>query len=255
MRPQSGSEARMNTAPQTTSRPKILIFDEEACLVEALAYMLLKNGYQPLIASSRVECLDTLRTARPELILRDLFRPVEEGLEFCREICRTRKVPLIMLTTQASEEDCIQGLELCADDYVVKPFSMAVLLARIHSVLRRSKPSESPLPTSIKQGDFTYSAERRELLVRGEPVVLHAKQFKLLHYLMTPPDVVLSREALIQGVWGDTVGREVTLTSVDVYIRQIRERIEPDPAQPTHIVTVRGRGYLFIFGDEGSQSQ
>ncbi len=225
----------MNTASATPSRPKILIFDEEAPLVEALAYMLLKNGYQPLIASSKAQCLDLMRTAHPDLVLLDLFLPVEEGLEACRQICRQRAVPLIMLTTQASEEDCIQGLELCADDYVVKPFSMALLLARIRAVLRRSQRRELPSLPPVKEGDFVIVPETREVTVRGKRIILAAKQFRLLHFLATHPDCVLSRAELIQEVWGDTEDREVTLTSVDVYIRQLRELIELDASQPRHI--------------------
>ena len=249
----------MNTMLQTTSRPKVLIFDQEASLVEALAYVLLKNGYQPLLASSQAECLDLMRTARPDLVLLELSPPVEEGLEICREICRQSDAPLIMLTTQASEEDCIRGLRLCADDYVVKPFSMGVLLARIGSVLRRSTQTQQPallaaLPP-VERGGFVIIPEKKQVFVRGQQVPLALKQFQLLHFLAAYPDCVISRKELIQRVWGEALDREVTPSSVDVYVRQIRQRIERSSSKPRHILTVRGRGYKFSFDDEEDLSQ
>jgi DNA-binding response OmpR family regulator len=223
---------------------KILSIDDEPMIVESVSYNLKQEGYETLAAQDGETGLELALAEAPDLILLDLMLPGLNGMEVCRRIRKTSEIPIIMLTAKEGEIDRILGLELGADDYVVKPFSMRELLARIKSVLKRfgagPKAVESPNLTS---GDLVIDLLGHEVAVKGQNIDLSSKEFDLLRILANHPGQVLSREQLLNLVWGnDFYGDNRT---VDVHIRWLREKIEKDPGDPKYILTVRGVGYKF----------
>lgn len=227
---------------------RILVVDDERPLVESIRYSLEREGFTCTAAFRGDEGLDLAIRERPDLIILDLMLPGLDGLEVCRRIRRSSDVPIIMLTAKESEADRVAGLELGADDYVIKPFSMRELVARIRSVLRRSS-AVPPTPEVTTIGDIRLDRASRDVHVKSRRVELTAKEFDLLAFLMQNNGRVLTREVLLDRVWGsDFFGEPRT---VDVHIRWLREKIEPDPAVPRFIQTVRGVGYKFA--PEGTQ--
>jgi DNA-binding response OmpR family regulator len=223
---------------------RILVIDDEPMIVESVSYTLNQEGYEVQTAKDGEAGLELALTEEPDLILLDLMLPGLNGTEVCRQIRKVSEVPIIMLTAKEGEIDRILGLELGADDYVVKPFSMRELLARIKSVLKRvnavCKPAESQ---SLKNGDLVIDLLGHEVGVKGVKVDLSSKEFDLLRILANHPGQVLTREQLLNLVWGnDFYGDSRT---VDVHIRWLREKIEEDPGDPKYILTVRGVGYKF----------
>lgn len=221
---------------------RILIIDDERPLVESIRYNLEREGYAVSAAYGGPEGLDCAMRERPDLIILDLLLPGMDGLEVCRRIRRLSDVPIVMLTAKESEADRVAGLEIGADDYVIKPFSMRELIARVRSVLRRAVP-----PSAVAQvligGQVRLDRSAREVTVLNRGVDLTAREFDLLAYLMENTGRVLTRESLLNGVWGtDFYGDPRT---VDVHIRWLREKIETDPSRPAYIHTVRGVGYKF----------
>jgi len=225
---------------------RILVVDDEKTIVKGLKFSLEKEGYEVLAAFDGAEALSLFKKENPDLIVLDLMLPEVDGFEVCRRIRKGSEVPIIMLTARGEDIDKILGLELGADDYVTKPFNPRELTARIKAILRRSQ-----LPAGrdqigmqvIRLQDLQIDLFQRKVRVRDKEVDLTSKEFALLSLLASHPGRVFSREKLLEHVWGyDYYGDART---VDVHIRHMREKIEPDPATPQLILTVWGAGYKF----------
>ncbi len=243
-----GSARRLGMAePSYTARdmPKILIVEDEPSLVEALEFGLAADGYEAVSATDGADALAAFDRERPDLVLLDLMLPGMAGTEVCKHLRAKSAVPIIMLTARDSEIDKVVGLELGADDYVTKPFSMRELAARVRAVLRRGGEWDVPeLGGPLEASGVRIDPERYEVVVRGEPVELPPKEFALLELLVRNAGRVLTREVLIDRIWGaDYVGDTKTL---DVHIKRLRGRLERDPHEPTLILTVRGVGYKLV---------
>ncbi|HET8595922.1 MAG TPA: response regulator transcription factor [Intrasporangium sp.] len=220
---------------------RILIVEDEESFSDPLSYLLKKEGYDVAVADTGPAALSEFEQNGADLVLLDLMLPGLSGIDVCRQLRQRSSVPVIMLTAKDSEIDKVVGLELGADDYVTKPYSSRELLARIKAVLRRLAEPEELLPATMEAGPVRMDVERHTVTVRGEPVALPLKEFELLEMLMRNSGRVLTRMQLIDRVWGsDYVGDTKTL---DVHIKRLRSKIEEDPSNPVHIVTVRGLGY------------
>jgi DNA-binding response OmpR family regulator len=221
----------------------ILVVDDEPVLRETLAEALDADGFRVVTAADGREALSRFREHQPDLVVLDLMLPELSGIEVCRIIRAESGVPIVMLTAKTSELDKVVGLELGADDYVTKPFSLRELSARIRALLRRTEQlAEAPAPL-VELGALTLDLAGHRLLRDGERVPLKPKVFELLAYLLRHPGQVLTREQLLEHVWGyDYAGETRT---VDVHIHWLRAAIEPDPADPAYLHTVRGVGYVF----------
>jgi DNA-binding response OmpR family regulator len=230
---------------------KVLIVEDEPTLLETLEYNLTRQGYEVYTATDGLKALEVARQERPDAILLDIMLPGLDGLEVCRILRQEMSVPILMLTARTEEVDKIVGLEVGADDYLTKPFSMRELLARVKALLRRVRLIREELVAEdgavsaekLTFGDLTIDLARREVLLQGEALQLKPKEYELLVFLARNRGMVLSRDLILERVWGwDYDGGSRT---VDVHVRWLREKIEPDPAHPTRIVTVRGAGYRF----------
>jgi DNA-binding response OmpR family regulator len=220
----------------------ILVVDDEPTLRETLAEALDADGFRVITAADGSEALLRFREHHPDLVVLDLMLPELSGIEVCRIIRQESDVPILMLTAKSSEVDKIVGLELGADDYVTKPFSLRELSARIRALLRRTEPPMSEGPATVSLGDLTVDLAGHRLLRDGEPVPLKPKVFELLAFLVRHPGQVFSRERLLEQVWGyDYAGETRT---VDVHVHWLRAAIEPEPAAPSLVQTVRGVGYV-----------
>jgi DNA-binding response OmpR family regulator len=221
----------------------ILVVDDEPVLRETLAEALDADGFRVVTAADGREALSRFREHQPDLVVLDLMLPELSGIEVCRIIRAESGVPIVMLTAKSSELDKVVGLELGADDYVTKPFSLRELSARIRALLRRTEQlAEAPTPL-VELGALTVDLAGHRLLRDGERVPLKPKVFELLAYLLRHPGQVLTREQLLEHVWGyDYAGETRT---VDVHVHWLRAAIEPDPAEPAYLHTVRGVGYVF----------
>jgi len=225
-----------------TSR-KILVVEDEKKLVELIKLYLEKDGYQVLVAYDGRQALELARQKQPDLIVLDLMLPEIDGLDVCRILRAESEIPIIMLTAKTTEEDKLLGLDLGADDYITKPFSPRELLARVRAVLRRVGEMELGSRPQIQHGDLFVDFVRREVFVKGKPVHLTPKEFKLLEVLIKAPGRPFTRPELLDRVFGfDYEGLERTL---DVHVMNLRKKIEPNPNQPTYIQTVYGVGYKF----------
>lgn len=222
----------------------ILIVEDDRALIDILKYNLNKEGYHIVTAFDGGQALDVARKNRPDIILLDVMLPVIDGFEVCRILRKEMTVPILMLTAKDSEIDKIVGLEIGADDYLTKPFSMRELLARIRAMLRRSDMLESKPPKediSIRVGELEIDKGRRQVSVGGRVTELTKMEFDLLLFLAENKGIVFGREKLLDKVWGyDYQGETRT---VDVHIRWLREKIEADPGNPSYLITVRGAGY------------
>jgi DNA-binding response OmpR family regulator len=222
---------------------KILIVEDEATVRDTLALNLRAEGFEVVTAQTGDEGLALAREAAPDLILLDLMLPNLDGLSICRILRRTSDVPIIMLTARGTEMDRITGLETGADDYVVKPFSLGELIARVRAHLRRGQNEGRAAQTLLQAGDLALDPAMRRATRGDQTLKLTQKEFDLLAELMRNRGAVLSRDLLLTHVWGyDYVGDSHT---VDVHIRWLREKIEDDPSAPERITTVRGVGYRF----------
>lgn len=220
---------------------RVLIVEDEESFSEALAFMLRKEGFEVGVAGTGPDAVTSFDKSGADVVLLDLMLPGMSGTEVCRALRQRSNVPIIMVTAKDSEIDKIVGLELGADDYVTKPFSSRELVARIRAVLRRSTESDELLPATLEAGPVRMDVERHSVSVRGETVAFPLKEFDLLEMLLRNAGRVLTRGQLIDRVWGsDYVGDGKTL---DVHVKRLRAKIEDDPANPTHLVTVRGLGY------------
>ena len=221
--------------------PKLLVVDDEPTLVATLRFNLEREGYEVLTAADGGEALKLAREHRPDLIILDLMLQRMHGFEVCRVLRKESRVPIIMLTARADEVDRIIGLEIGADDYVTKPFSVKELIARVRVRLRRW--AEAPAEQILVSGDVKADIVRREVTKEGTPVPLRPKEFDLLVYLMEHRGRVIDRSQLLQDVWGYN-GFGQTRT-VDVHVGRLRDKIEDDVNRPSQILTVRGKGYRF----------
>lgn len=223
---------------------KILVVDDEKSIADIIKYGLEKEGYEVITAGDGEEALSLVKKDNFDLILLDIMMPGKDGLEVCREISLSpEKLPVIMLTAKDTEIDKVVGLELGADDYITKPFSMREVVARVKAVLRRTAESKNMRGEKIVNGDLKIDLQRMEVLKNNKPVEVTFREFTLLAYLMQRRNHIFSREKLLDAVWGyDYTGEERT---VDVMIRRLREKIEDNPAHPDYIVTKRGIGYYF----------
>jgi two-component system, OmpR family, response regulator RegX3 len=220
---------------------RVLIVEDEESFSEALAFMLRKEGFEVGVAATGPDAVAQFDQAGADVVLLDLMLPGMSGTEVCRALRQRSNVAIIMVTAKDSEVDKIVGLELGADDYVTKPFSSRELVARIRAVLRRSNEPEELLPATLEAGPVRMDVERHTVTVRGDVVAFPLKEFDLLEMLLRNTGRVLTRGQLIDRVWGsDYVGDGKTL---DVHVKRLRAKIEENPADPVHLVTVRGLGY------------
>ncbi len=231
---------------------KILVVDDEISLQETLAYNLSKEGYTVEVAGDGNQALELARSSKPDLVILDVMLPGLDGFEVCRILRQEANIPVLMLTARDDEIDRVVGLEVGADDYLVKPFSMRELNARIKALLRRvrlireeveSSALESAQPKLLTFNDLVIDMTRREVRLGNDVLQLKPKEYELLLYMGQHKGQVLTREVILEHVWGwDFVGDSRT---VDVHIRWLREKIEQNPESPQRIITVRGAGYRF----------
>jgi two-component system, OmpR family, response regulator RegX3 len=222
---------------------RVLVVEDEESFSDALSYMLRREGYDAVVAATGPAALAEFDRAGADIVLLDLMLPGLPGTEVCRALRSRSNVPIIMLTAKDAEIDKVVGLELGADDYVTKPYSARELLARIRAVLRRRGDAAEAAPADgvLEAGPVRMDVERHVVVVDGEQVPLPLKEFDLLEYLMRNAGRVLTRGQLIDRVWGsDYVGDTKTL---DVHVKRLRAKLEPDPANPKYLLTVRGLGY------------
>lgn len=243
----------------SATRPTIMVVEDEEAFIDALTIGLEREGFDLKVARDGAEALTRFDEIKPDLVLLDLMLPKVSGVDVCREIRARSTVPIIMVTAKSAELDTVVGLEVGADDYVTKPYRMRELVARMRAAMRRALPPVVPGPGTgpgsdpidsglladqeVVVGDVSINAGRHEVVVRGEQVNLPLKEFELLGYLMQNAGRVLTRDMLIDRVWGqDYVGDTKTL---DVHVKRLRSKIESDPGSPTRIVTIRGLGYKY----------
>ncbi|AGT33856.1 PhoP family transcriptional regulator [Geobacillus genomosp. 3] len=225
---------------------RILVVDDEKPIADILQFNLQKEGYEVICAYDGEEALQKVEETMPDLILLDIMLPLRDGMEVCREVRKKYDMPIIMLTAKDSEIDKVLGLELGADDYVTKPFSTRELLARVKANLRRhvqtTSPEEGENETNeIVIGPLVIRPDAYVVQKRGETIELTHREFELLHYLAKHIGQVMTREHLLQTVWGYDYYGDVR--TVDVTVRRLREKIEDNPSHPSWIVTRRGVGY------------
>ena len=220
---------------------KVLIVEDEESMADPLAFLLRKEGFSTQIAANGPDALIEYDRNGADIVLLDLMLPGMSGTEVCKQLRARGPVPVIMVTARDAEIDKVVGLELGADDYITKPYSTRELIARIRAVLRRGVEAEDPGSPVLQAGPVRMDVDRHVVSVHGDPVPLPLKEFDLLEYLIRNAGRVLTRGQLIDRVWGsDYVGDTKTL---DVHVKRLRAKIEPDPAAPRYLITVRGLGY------------
>ena len=224
---------------------RILLVDDEQAVQTLLTYPLRRDGYEVIAAQDGQEALRRFAEQRFDLVVLDLMLPKLDGIEVCRRMRSRSQVPIIMLTAKGDEIDKVVGLEMGADDYITKPFSMREFRSRVKAALRRSRMpgAQEAVAEPIRSGDLHIDFERRTVTVRGEPIRLTYVEFEILAALARAPGRVLSRESLLEHVWGDSDYRDPR--TVDVHIRHLREKIETESRSPEFLLTVRGVGYRF----------
>ncbi len=240
---------------QNEQKATILVVEDEPTLIDTLEYNLTRQGYAVSTAADGFKALELARSLRPDLIVLDVMLPGLDGFEICRILRQEMAAPILMLTARDDEIDKVVGLEVGADDYLTKPFSMRELMARVKAHLRRVRmireemegeettDDRPPTPAGLVFGSLRIDPDRHEVVNGGEVLQLKPKEFELLHFLARNRGMALSRDLILERVWGwDFDGGSRT---VDVHVRWLREKIEDDPANPTRIVTVRGVGYRF----------
>jgi two-component system response regulator RegX3 len=230
------------------SEHTILVVEDEPSFVDALQIGLGREGFHVEVATDGVQALERFAALQPDLVLLDVMLPRISGIDVCRQIRQTSMVPIIMVTAKTSEIDTVVGLEVGADDYVTKPYRVRELVARIRALLRRAATDstgevERPADAVVRVGTVTLDPDEHRVTVDGEEVSMPLKEFEVLHLLLANAGRVLTRETLIDRVWGsDYVGDTKTL---DVHIKRLRSKIEDDPTAPERIVTIRGLGYKY----------
>jgi two-component system OmpR family response regulator len=220
---------------------KILIVEDDPNLLETLKYNLRKEGYEAVTAADGVQALDVSRRDKPDLIILDVMLPRMSGFEVCRILRKEMSVPILMLTARDDEIDKVVGLDLGADDYMTKPFSMRELLARVRAMLRRAEINESTVGDAVRVGDLEIDTAHHRVTRRGQTLALTPREFDLLTFLARHAGIVFGRDQLLEKVWG--YDSSVDTRTVDVHVRWLREKIEDSPESPRRLVTVRGVGY------------
>lgn len=224
---------------------KILVVDDEKPIVNILKYNLDKEGYQVIVAYDGQEAVKIALAENPDLILLDIMLPKMDGFTVCKELRKKLTCPIIMLTAKGEELDKVLGLELGADDYITKPFSMRELMARVKANLRRTQLLEPAGDEDVVEiMDLELDLASYQLSKRGSPLELTFREFELVKFLATQAGQVFSREKLLEEVWGYEYYGDIR--TVDVTIRRLREKVEDDPANPVYILTKRGVGYYFV---------
>ncbi|PKN90168.1 MAG: DNA-binding response regulator [Chloroflexi bacterium HGW-Chloroflexi-4] len=224
--------------------PKIIIVEDEPSISEVVSLYLNRAGFEVTTFADGLEAHHYLALSLPDLVILDVMLPGMDGFALIRSIRDRSDVPVILLTSRREESDRIAGLELGADDYVVKPFSPQELVSRVRAVLRRTQTKlDSPAQANIQAGNLNINPQTREVLVNGSEIILTAKEFDLLYHLATHPRQVFSRDQLLESIWG--LRDFIDPSTVTVHIRRLREKIEKDPTTPTHLVTTWGVGYKF----------
>lgn len=227
---------------QTTPPKKILVVDDEAPILDAVSYALRKEGYKVVIAMNAEACMRAFKEEKPDLVVLDVMLPSASGFEVCQRIRSTSSTPVILLTAKAEERDRVHGLDLGADDYVTKPFSVRELTARIRAILRR-KESDQPTAERIQVGDLVIEEARHEAHLGDKLLELSPKEFALLLFLARNTGLVFSRQALLDRVWGEDA--YVDERTIDVHVSWLRAKIETNPSKPERLLTVRGVGYKY----------
>lgn len=230
----------------TGARQTIMVVEDEEAFIEALVVGLQREGFGVEVARDGAEALSNFDTIDPDIVLLDVMLPKVSGTDVCREIRKKSQVPIIMVSAKGTEIDTVVGLEVGADDYIVKPYRIRELVARVRAALRRSGAAslgDGESGSAINVGDVTIDPERHVVTVRGTVTKLPLKEFELLYVLMANAGRVMTRDTLIDRVWGsDYFGDTKTL---DVHIKRLRSKIEVDPGNPSAILTIRGLGYKF----------
>jgi DNA-binding response OmpR family regulator len=221
---------------------KILIVDDEPTILETVENKFRKEGFSTFVADSAEEGMRLYKRIKPDLVVLDIMLPQRSGYDFCRAVRRDSQTPIIFLSAKADDADRIKGLELGADDYVVKPFNLSELAARVKAILRRA--TGEPVKEAIERGNLRIDPRSHEFWIDGRKADLSPKEFALLYFLARNAGQVFTREALLDRVWGRDAF--VSARTVDVHVRWLRTRIEPDPHTPTRLLTVRGVGYKFV---------
>ena len=225
--------------------PRILVVEDEESLADTVRYNLEREGYVVAVAADGRKALERFRSEGPSLVILDLMLPEMSGLDVCRQIRQISNVPIIMVTAKDSEADKVSGLELGADDYVTKPFSVRELVSRVRAHLRRAgMRADEPEEDVLSGGPVSLDVAKHEVLVRGETVGFPPKEFELLETFLRRQGRLLTRDFLIEEVWG--AGYFGDTKTLDVHVKRIRKKVEQDPHLPKHLVTVRGLGYKFI---------
>jgi two-component system response regulator RegX3 len=226
--------------------PLVLVVDDEQSYRDALRVALEREGFRVEVAADGAEAIERFDATRPALVLLDVMLPRISGIDVCRDLRTRSQVPIIMVTARNAEIDAVVGLEVGADDYVTKPFRLRELVARVRAALRRGRgeePGATDYGEVLEIGDVRLDAARHEVLVRGERVALPLKEFELLELLLANAGRVLTRDTLIDRVWGPNYYGDTK--TLDVHVKRLRAKVEEDPAHPTRIVTVRGVGYRY----------
>jgi two-component system response regulator RegX3 len=234
------------TTPVERRRHRVLVVEDEPGLAESVRYALETEGFEVLVSDSGVGGLESARVNQPDLVVLDLMLPGMSGLDVCRQIRTSSDVPIIMLTAKDAESDKVAGLELGADDYMTKPFSMRELTARIRAQMRRATKSGALSESNevLRGGSIELDIDAHETRVDGEAVDLRPKEFELLESLMRRKNRLAARHTLIDEVWGPSYFGDTK--TLDVHIKRLRQKLEQDPTAPAQIVTVRGLGYKFV---------
>jgi DNA-binding response OmpR family regulator len=233
-------------APTTpTKSTRILLVDDEQAVQKLLSYPLEKEGYEVVPATDGQQAIDSFENDKFDLVVLDVMLPKMDGLEVCRRVRAKSSVPIIMLTAKAEEIDKVLGLELGADDYITKPFSMREFRSRVRAALRRAEmappPDQDEQP--LERGDLRVDFSKRSVERAGEPIQLTYVEFEILAALASHPGRVFTRDMLLDRIWGDSAFRDPR--TIDVHIRHLREKLEPDAKEPQYLLTVRGVGYRF----------
>ena len=221
---------------------KLLIVDDEPAILETVETKMRREGYSTFTADSAEEALRLFRRVRPDLVILDVMLPGRSGFDLCRTIRKDSATPILFLSARADETDRVKGLELGADDYLAKPFNLGELAARVKAILRRA--GGETLAETLERGNLRLDPRRHEATLDGDPLALSPKEFALLAFLMKNPGQVFSRETLLDRVWGRDAF--VSARTVDVHVRWLRTRIEPEPENPVRLLTLRGVGYKFV---------
>jgi DNA-binding response OmpR family regulator len=222
---------------------KILIVEDDPNILEALKYNLAKEGYDTFTAIDGAQAMDVARASKPDLIILDIMLPKMSGFEVCRILRKEMEVPIIMLTARDDEIDKVTGLDLGADDYMTKPFSMRELMARVRALLRRTEVKTVIPETAVKFGDLEIDTSHHVITRAGVALNLSPKEFDLLVFLASNKSLVFSRDQLLEKVWGYEYAGDTR--TIDVHIRWLREKIENNSEEPKRLITVRGVGYKF----------